>query len=297
MFKHSPGAQPEWVVGIRGFGWRLVGQGEDDCFLVRIAIELHAGACLDIRVKALAVTPAGLLAIDHRPTQSAFLVVLIKRGQVMAMAAAKLGVFFEQAFLQVKAKGVGFIVFVASFQLLERELIDLAVFEQHLVQGLALVLGGLGQQLGGPGFIGGKALGKLHQLPQVGLGIPRRADQLVPELGATLGIAKGAFLFYPHGAGQDQVGGLRRDSGVHIRDDHEVLRLAPPRQYLLHDVRTCMHVVAALSPVHVEYAVFEHTALLHRVKTDLFLDGTCRQLPDFFCRGAMLGIGHYQVSG
>ncbi|MCY1459821.1 hypothetical protein D9M71_773260 [compost metagenome] len=81
------------------------------------------------------------------------------------MAATKLGVLFEQTFLQVEAEGLGFIVLVAGLDLLHRKLVHLAIFEQHLEQGFALVLRRLGQQFGGPGFIGGEALGKLHQLP------------------------------------------------------------------------------------------------------------------------------------
>ncbi|MNE43010.1 hypothetical protein D3C80_1371640 [compost metagenome] len=58
-----------------------------------------------------------------------------------------------------------------------------------------------------------------------------------------------------------------------------------------------MHVVAGLGPVHIEHAVLEHAALLHGVKTDLFLEGPGRQLPDLFGGGAVLGVGHHQVSG
>ncbi|MNE43013.1 hypothetical protein D3C80_1371670 [compost metagenome] len=58
-----------------------------------------------------------------------------------------------------------------------------------------------------------------------------------------------------------------------------------------------MHVVAGLGPVHVEYAILEHAALLNGVKTDLFLDGPGRQLPDFFRSGTVFGIGHHQVGG
>ncbi|MNY08899.1 hypothetical protein D3C86_1417790 [compost metagenome] len=119
----------------------------------------------------------------------------------------------------------------------------------------------------------------------------------MPELRAAFGIAIGAFFFHPHGAGQDQVGGLGGNGGVDVRDDDEVFRVAPAWQDFLHDVRPGVHVVAGLGPIHVEDAVLEHAALLHRVKTDFLLNGAGRQFPDLLCGGAVLGVGHYHVGG
>ncbi|MNI29245.1 hypothetical protein D3C73_830600 [compost metagenome] len=211
------------------------------------------------------------------------------------MAATELRVLFEQALLWVETECLGLIVLVAGFDLLDRVVIHLAILVQHLEQGLAFVLRHFGQEFRGPDFVGGEAFGELHQLPQIGFGIPRRADQLVPELGAALGVAESAFLFHPHCARQDQVGGLGRHGGVDVRDNHEIIRVAPAGQHFLHDVGPGMHVVAGLGPVDIEYAVLEHATLLHGVETDFLLDGALGQFPDFFRRGAVLGIGHHQV--
>jgi hypothetical protein len=53
-----------------------------------------------------------------------------------------------------------------------RELVDHLVGVEHVVQGLALVLGLLGDQLGRPHLLDLEALGELHVLPQVGLASP-----------------------------------------------------------------------------------------------------------------------------
>ncbi|MNW05809.1 hypothetical protein D3C71_2021190 [compost metagenome] len=58
----------------------------------------------------------------------------------MAVPPAELGILFEQAFLQVETKVLGLRVLIGGVQLLIRKLVDLAVLEQHLKQGLALVL-------------------------------------------------------------------------------------------------------------------------------------------------------------
>ncbi|MNF88630.1 hypothetical protein D3C84_711280 [compost metagenome] len=140
VFKHPPGAQPEREVRVRGFRRWLVGEREDDCLLVGVAIELHTTALLDIGVVTFAEAPQRFLAFDDGPAQAAFGVITIKGRQVMSMPPAELGIFFEQAFLQVETEIPGLVVLIALSQLLSRELIDLAILEQHLIQGLALVL-------------------------------------------------------------------------------------------------------------------------------------------------------------
>ncbi|MNV75440.1 hypothetical protein D3C71_1687260 [compost metagenome] len=145
VLQHAAGAEPERILGIRCFGGRLVGQGEDNRLLVGVAVELHGAACLNIRVQAFTVTPTGFLAVDHRPAQATFAVVTVERGKVMPVAATKLGVLFEQAFLRIETKGLGFIVLVAGFHLVDGELVDLTILEQHLEESLALELRGLGQ--------------------------------------------------------------------------------------------------------------------------------------------------------
>ena len=71
------------------FGGRLVGRRHDDRPLVGVAVELPARSLLDIGVVALAVAPARLLAVDHRPAQAAHLVVGVEGREVVAMAAAE----------------------------------------------------------------------------------------------------------------------------------------------------------------------------------------------------------------
>ena len=221
----------------------------------------------------------------------------VEGGEVVAVAATEGGVFLEQALLDIEAECVDLVVGVALGQVAGREAVDLAVAEQHVVEALALQLGGLRQQFGGPDLVGGEALGEFHQLPEVGLRLARCLHQLVPELRAALGIAEGAFLLHPHGAGQDQVGGLGRDGGVDVGDDHEVVRVAPTGQHFLHHVGTGLHVVADLGPVDVEHAVLEHPALLHGVEADLLLDGAGRHLPDLLRGFPVLRVGHHQVGG
>ena len=132
-------------------------------------------------------------------------------------------------------------------------------------------------------------------MPQVGFCLARRLHQLVPELGAPLGVAVGAFLLHPHGAGQDQVGGLCRDCGVNVRNNDEGFRVAPAGQDFLHHVGAGLHVVGDLGPVHLEHAVLEHAALLHGMEAGLLLNGAFGQLPDLLGGGAVLGVGHQHV--
>ena len=55
--------------------------------------------------------------------------VAVEVGKIMGVATAELGVFLEQAFLQVETEGLGFIVNMAGLDLLAGELIDLTVGE------------------------------------------------------------------------------------------------------------------------------------------------------------------------
>ena len=144
------------------------------------------------------------------------MVVAVKRGQVVAMAAAKAGVLFKQTLLQVVAQRFGLVVVKAFLNLAHRELVDLAVGIQHVVQRFALEFGRFGQQVGRPDFFHLEALGKLDVLPQIALGLTRCAHLLPPELGAPLGIAKGTFFFAPHGRGQNQIRCHGADGGVGI---------------------------------------------------------------------------------
>ena len=85
--------------------------------------------------------------------------------QIVAVAATELGVLFEQAFLDVEPKLFGFVVIKPLSGFAERELIDLAVGEEHIVEGLAAVLGLFSDQLFRPDFFDLETLGELNQLP------------------------------------------------------------------------------------------------------------------------------------
>ena len=116
--------------------------------------------------------------------------ILIERRQIVAMAATEGGVLLEQPLLDVETKVLGLVV-QGPLALLFRELVHLAVGIEHVEQGLALHFRHLGNQLSRPHLFHGEAFGELHQLPQVGLGPFRCLHLLVPELGATFGVAVG----------------------------------------------------------------------------------------------------------
>ena len=302
MLEHAAGAQPQVVVGIGRFSRRLVGQGEDGGLAIGLAVEAHAFAGLHVGVIPFAVAPQRLLAVDHRPAHAAHLVVLVELGQVLALAQAELAVFLEQALVQVEPEGLGLVVGVVgpgmgvdTRGLGLGELVDLAVGVQHLVQGLALVLRVLVQQVGRPHLVGLEALAELHVLPQVAPGLARGLDLLAPELAAALGIAEGPFLFHPHRAGQDQVGRHRRQRGVAVRHHDEVARITEARVTLLVEVGPGLHVVGGAGPVEVQHPVLEHAVLLHGVKTHLAAQRALGQRPVLLGRRAVLRVGDQHV--
>ncbi|HUH05935.1 MAG TPA: hypothetical protein VML75_28290, partial [Kofleriaceae bacterium] len=121
----------------------------------------------------------------------------------MAVAAPEPGVLLEQALLDVEAESLRLVVAVLAVQVLERIAVDLAVGEQHLVERLPPVLGAGVEDLLRPDLVGGEALGELDRLPEIGARFAGCCDQLVPELGAALGVAVGALLLDPHRGRQD----------------------------------------------------------------------------------------------
>lgn len=85
----------------------------------------------------------------------------------MAVAAPEGGIFLEEALLQIETEILGFLVLVIRVDLAQRELADIAVLEENLIKRLAAI-GGIGvEYLRLPHFIGGEALGKFHQLPEI----------------------------------------------------------------------------------------------------------------------------------
>ena len=302
VLEHTTGAQPHVVFLVRHFGRVLVGQREDDRLVVLVPVELQALASLDVRIVALAEAPQCFLAVDHRPTQAARLVIHVERCQIVGVAAAKLGVLFEQPFLDVKAEGFGFVVGVALDGVLAHlgrlslgEFVHHLVGVEHLVQRLAAILGLLVQEFRRPDFVGLKALGELDVLPQVGTRLARRLDLLPPELGAPLGVTESPLLFHPHGRGQDQIGRHCGHGRIRVGDDNERFRIAPAGVSLFVGVGAGLHVVGRARPVALELAVLERPALRHGVQADLRVDGAVRQLPEFLGVFAMFRIGHHHV--
>ena len=218
------------------------------------------------------------------------------------MAATKAGVFLEQALLQVVAQFARLVVHVVGPGVVvgprhvrQREPVDLAVGEQHVVQGLALVLRRLGDHVGRPGLFDLETLGELHELPQVRLRLARRRHLLPPELGTAFGVAVGTFLLGPHRGRQDQVGRQRGYGRVRVGNHDEGLGVAPAGIGLVVGVRASLHVVVAGDPVALELAVLEHPALQHRVVADLAVEEAFRQFPDLLGDGPVLGFRHDQI--
>src|SRR6185369_16546194 len=116
---------------------------------------------------ALAEPPAGLLAVDHRPTQPTCLMIGVERRKVVAMSTAERGVLLEQPFLHVETEMLRLGVFEACLEVLRRVLVDLAVLEKNIEQGLAAIARLLSDQVFRPDFFDLEALRELHELPQV----------------------------------------------------------------------------------------------------------------------------------
>src|SRR5690606_31592313 len=114
------------VLFVRRLGGRLVRQCEDNGAAIGLAVETHPLARLHVRVEPFAIAPQRLLAIHYRPAQTARLMVLIERRQIVTMATAEAGVLLEQPLLDVKTEGLGLVIELA-LALLFGELIDLTV--------------------------------------------------------------------------------------------------------------------------------------------------------------------------
>ena len=89
--EHAPGHEPQVELLIGRLSRRLLRRRHDDRPLVGIAVELPARSLLDVGVVAFAVAPARLLAVDHRPTQPAHLMIDIERGIIVPVAAPEAG--------------------------------------------------------------------------------------------------------------------------------------------------------------------------------------------------------------
>ena len=213
VLEHAAGRQPERIVLVRA-PRAAARRAARRCSALPsgIAVELVAGAGLHVGVGALAVAPQRLLAV--RPPASAGRAPGGRcrtapgrgRGRGRTARTPRTGPSARRSRRPSLRRWRS-----RPRSRDSRELVDLAVAEQHVEQRLAAVLGLLGEQLGRPHLLDLEALGELHQLPQVGARLARRVDQLVPEVRAPLGVAVGAFLLDPHRRRQDQVGGERGD--------------------------------------------------------------------------------------
>ncbi len=144
----------------------------------------------------------------------------------MGFVAAEAGVFLEQTFLQVEAQFLGFLVAVSLFYIAQGIAVYLAIGVKHVIECLALVLGIGVEYFCWPDLVGSETLGEFDQLPQIRFGLARCVDHLVPELGATLCVAIGAFLLYPHRSRQDEVRRLRGDGWVRVRYNDKIIGIA-----------------------------------------------------------------------
>ena len=175
MLQHAPGAEPEIVLVVRTFRRWLVGRGDDVGTTVRPSVEGDVLALLDIGIVTFTITPQRFLAIDHRPAQAAHLVVGIVRRQFVTLLRPFLleaPVFLEQTLLHIETEVFHFMIVVSIAGLVGHrlfgELVDLAIGEQYLVQGLAAVFRVFLQQLVRPGILCLETFGKFHHLPEIG---------------------------------------------------------------------------------------------------------------------------------
>src|SRR5690606_7317231 len=206
VLQHPAGHEPHIVLFIRTLRRGLVRHAKDDGSAIRAPVELYSLPFPHIGVVTFPVAPARFLAVHHGPAQAAHLVIGVEWRKVMAMAAAELGIFLEQAFLDVEAERLGFVIRVVRIRVGKRKTVYLAIAEKDFVERLAAVVRIGVEDLRRPDLIGDKALGKFNDLPQVGSRFASGADELMPEMSATLGVAICTLLLYPHRRGQDQEG-------------------------------------------------------------------------------------------
>ena len=90
------------------------------------------------------------------------------RARRAGLAATEAGVLFKKAFLNIEPEVRGLGIAVVFIHVRHWKLINVAVAIQHLIERLTPIFRVGVEDLGRPDFIGGKALGKFDQLPQVG---------------------------------------------------------------------------------------------------------------------------------
>src|SRR6478672_6266591 len=144
VLKHAPRDKPVGIGCVRRFSWWLVRQSENTRLAIGESVKSDSLAGLYIRVQAFPVAPARLLAINHRPTQSTRLVVSVEGRQVVSVTPTESGILFEQSLLHVEAECLRLMILEIRSHVRQWKLVDLAVPEQDIEQGLAFVLGLLG---------------------------------------------------------------------------------------------------------------------------------------------------------
>ncbi len=91
----------------------------------------------------------------------------IERCQIVTVAATKAGVLFEQAFLDVEAEITRLVVQSIVRHFTQRELINLTVGVQHVIQGFIAQRRLLSDQRFRPDLCHAETLSEIHHLPQI----------------------------------------------------------------------------------------------------------------------------------
>ena len=112
----------------------------------------------------------------------------------------------------------------------------------------------------------------------------------MPDVCSPFGVPVGAFLFDPHGGGQDQVRTHRRHRRIGIGDDDEILGITIALIGLVAVVRPRLHVVVDLDPVETQLAVLQHPVLLDGMIAGLFRNDPVGNPPDLLGMLAVLGL-------
>ena len=115
MFQDTTGTQPQIVFLVRTFMRWFIRGGNDVGPTIRSTIEVDTVTFRNVGVIPFPVTPQGFLAINHWPTQTTHLVIMIKFTQFMAFLwtfQTENTVFFVQALLYIETKVIGLIILV-----------------------------------------------------------------------------------------------------------------------------------------------------------------------------------------
>ena len=110
-----------------------------------------------------------------------------------------------------------------------------------------------------------------------------------------LRVAVCAFLFHPHGGGEDKIGAHRRYCRIGVRHDDEIVRVAVSLVGLIAIVGRRLDIVVHLHPIEVQLAVIEHPVLEDGVIARLVRKKAVRQLPYLLGMSAVFFVGDDHV--